>query len=157
MRKTPTTTPSKSGKLYFLNPESVAFQALLDLFERAMRDESLMHLAGASVHTEIGADFCHRTAKSWADCNTAISTLLMMPDLDKRIRISTEFLMLLLPEYIEDDLDFQGYFAKLSKASKSLRKRNHLLADQLMDAALIFHVFEANLKLAKLQRVQVAT
>jgi hypothetical protein len=63
--------------------------------------------------------------------------------------------LLLLPERLEDDLDFQGYFSKLSKASKALRKRDHLLADQLMDAALIFHVFEANLKLAKLQRVLV--
>jgi len=155
MTTSPDTTPSEPGKLYFLNPESVAFQALLDLFERAMRDESMMHLAGASIHTEIGAEFCHQTAKSWADCDTAISTLLMMPDLDKRIRTSTEFLMLLLPEHIEDDLDFQGYFSKLSKASKAMRKRDHLLADQLMDAALIFHVFEANLKLAKLQRVLV--
>ena len=149
------TTPSMCGKLYFLNPQNVAFQAVLDLFDGAMRADSMKHLSGASIHTEIGAEFGHDAAKAWADCDTAVRTLLMMPEIDKRTRITAEFLMLLLPEHIEDDLDFQGYFSKLSKASKALRKRDHLLADQLMDAALIFHVFEANLKLAKLQRVQV--
>lgn len=155
MTTSPDTTPSKSGKLYFLNPQSVAFQAVLDLFDSAMRADSMRHLSGASIHTAIGAELGHVSAKAWADCDTAIKTLLLMPDLDKRTRITAEFLMLLLPEHIEDDLDFQGYFSKLSKASKALRKRDHLLADQLMDAALIFHVFEANLKLAKLQPVQV--
>lgn len=151
-----TTTPSKSGKLYFLNPQSVAFQAVLDLFESAMRADSALHQSGASILSQIGFELGNTAAKAWADCDTAVKTLLMMPDLHKCSRIAAEFLMLLLPEHIEDDLNFQGYFSKLSKASKTLRKRDQLLADQMMDAALIFHVFEANAKLAKLQRVHVA-
>ncbi|MEL6958960.1 MAG: hypothetical protein AAGL89_08440 [Pseudomonadota bacterium] len=58
MTDIPTTTPQMAGKLYFLNPERVAFQAILDLFDRAMRDESLLHLSGASIYTDIGAAAC---------------------------------------------------------------------------------------------------
>lgn len=156
MTDIPTTTPQMAGKLYFLNPERVAFQAILDLFDRAMRDESLLHLSGASIYTDIGAELCDTAAKSWADCETAIETLLMMPDLSKLLRITTECLQRLLPAHITDDFDYPRFFKMFADKSKRLRKRDHGLADQIMDAALIFHVYEANVKLSKLQRVVVA-
>lgn len=155
MSKTPTTTPPKAGKLYFLNPERVGFQSILDFFEQAMRDESMMYLSGASIHTEIGTELGHRVAKSWADCETAVNTLLLMPDLSKLLRVTTESLQRLLPEHITDDFDYHRFFKMLSDKSKRLRKKDIGLAHQMMDAALIFHVFEANAKLAKLQRVTV--
>lgn len=156
MPNSSTTTPQMAGKLYFLNPERVAFQAILDLFDRAMRDESLLHLSGASIHTDIGAELCDRAAKSWTDCETAITTLLMMPDLSKLLRVAVESLQQLLPAHITDDFDYHRFFRMFSDKSKRLRKRDHGLGDQIMDAALIFHVYEANVKLSKLQRVVVS-
>ena len=50
---------------------------------------------------------------------------------------------------------YHRFFKMFSDKSKRLRKKDIGLAHQMMDAALIFHVFEANAKLAKLQRVTV--
>ncbi|MBU2994037.1 hypothetical protein Q4555_15635 [Octadecabacter sp. 1_MG-2023] len=155
MSKTSTTTANSAGKLYFLNPERIAFQAVLDLFNRAMRHESNLYLSGASIHTDIGTELGDHAAKSWSNCEAALDTLLMMPNLSKLLRVTAQNLQRLLPEHITEDFDYQRCFKAFADKSKTLRKSDHGLADQMMDTALIYHVHEANVKLSKLQRVTV--
>lgn len=150
------TTAHEAGKLYFLNPERVAFQAVLDLFEKAMRAEAMLFLSGAPRDSDIGTALGDTVARAWADCDTALDTMLRMPDLSPVLRAVADRLQLLLPRLLTHDFNFQHHFMTLSNTSKKQRKIDHGLADQIMDAALIFHVCEANVRLSQLQRVTVA-